>query len=249
MRKLQFPNGSLGRLQRYWLKGEKAGTSEVFAILPGFPDNVRTNEDGEFLGGDPCSAELLLSCFRTVPRIKEVHAEAPNIGDDALPASDRGEGYRASCTASSDLHYRDRPPSSLRRVWGRSPSSPSSFLRGHWEGWKDFWSERFSFLDNYGRFIRREKPLPSWSSADVDDFIASDPFHGPVLKAARDATQFGLYSKSLHGAGLSFAAGAVFGWTFGQEAASHWYQLYRLDTMQAQVKFLEWWKNKTEGSN
>ncbi|RZR76388.1 hypothetical protein BHM03_00001122 [Ensete ventricosum] len=33
---------------RYWLKGEKAGTSDVFAILPGFPDNVRTNEKGEF---------------------------------------------------------------------------------------------------------------------------------------------------------------------------------------------------------
>ncbi|URE23621.1 Strictosidine synthase [Musa troglodytarum] len=36
------------RLSRYWLKGEKAGTSDVFAILPGFPDNVRTNEKGEF---------------------------------------------------------------------------------------------------------------------------------------------------------------------------------------------------------
>ncbi|KAJ4790806.1 Strictosidine synthase [Rhynchospora pubera] len=63
LRDLQFPNGvsmskdgsffvfcegSLGRLSRYWLKGEKAGTSDVFAILPGFPDNVRTNEKGEF---------------------------------------------------------------------------------------------------------------------------------------------------------------------------------------------------------
>ncbi|KAK9122960.1 hypothetical protein Sjap_012562 [Stephania japonica] len=63
MKNLQFPNGVsmskdksfflfcegvIGRLRRYWLKGEKAGTSEVFAILPGFPDNVRTNEKGEF---------------------------------------------------------------------------------------------------------------------------------------------------------------------------------------------------------
>ncbi|KAF9589149.1 hypothetical protein IFM89_019465 [Coptis chinensis] len=63
VRNLQFPNGvslskdksffvfcegSIGRLRRYWLKGEKAGSSEVFAILPGFPDNVRTNENGEF---------------------------------------------------------------------------------------------------------------------------------------------------------------------------------------------------------
>ncbi|XP_020098740.1 protein STRICTOSIDINE SYNTHASE-LIKE 3-like [Ananas comosus] len=63
LRGLQFPNGvsmskdgsfflfcegSRGRLSRYWLKGEKAGTWEVFATLPGFPDNVRTNEKGEF---------------------------------------------------------------------------------------------------------------------------------------------------------------------------------------------------------
>ncbi|MCL7049886.1 hypothetical protein MKW94_021959 [Papaver nudicaule] len=63
VRNLQFPNGvsmskdksffifcegSFGRLRRYWLKGEKAGTSEVFAIQPGFPDNVRTNDKGEF---------------------------------------------------------------------------------------------------------------------------------------------------------------------------------------------------------
>ncbi|KAB1226973.1 Adipocyte plasma membrane-associated protein [Morella rubra] len=60
MRNLQFPNGvslskdgsffvfcegAIGRLRKYWLKGEKAGTSEVLAILPGFPDNVRTNEN------------------------------------------------------------------------------------------------------------------------------------------------------------------------------------------------------------
>ncbi|KAE8733092.1 Protein STRICTOSIDINE SYNTHASE-LIKE 3 [Hibiscus syriacus] len=63
MKNLQFPNGvSLskdgsflvvceacsGRLLKYWLKGEKSGTSEVFAILPGFPDNVRSNKNGEF---------------------------------------------------------------------------------------------------------------------------------------------------------------------------------------------------------
>lgn len=36
------------RLLKYWLKGVKAGTWEVFAILPGFPDNIRTNKDGDF---------------------------------------------------------------------------------------------------------------------------------------------------------------------------------------------------------
>ncbi|KAG4978521.1 hypothetical protein JHK86_037995 [Glycine max] len=63
MRNVQFPNGislskdaSLfvfsegmnGRLRKYWLKGVKAGTSEILAILPGFPDNVRVNGNGDF---------------------------------------------------------------------------------------------------------------------------------------------------------------------------------------------------------
>ncbi|KAK7261142.1 hypothetical protein RIF29_27446 [Crotalaria pallida] len=61
-RNIQFPNGislskdgsffvfseGSGRLYKYWLKGDKAGTSEILAILPGFPDNVRVNGNGDF---------------------------------------------------------------------------------------------------------------------------------------------------------------------------------------------------------
>ncbi|CAA7059535.1 unnamed protein product [Microthlaspi erraticum] len=39
--------------------------------------------------------------------------------------------------------------------------------------------------------------------------------------------------------------GGVFGWTFGQEVANHALQLYKLDTMAAQVKFMEWWEHKS----
>ncbi|XP_010274345.1 PREDICTED: succinate dehydrogenase subunit 6, mitochondrial [Nelumbo nucifera] len=140
-------------------------------------------------------------------------------------------------------------------------SSSHSFFRRHWEGWKEYWGERFAFLDNYSQFVKRDKPIPSWSDSDVEAFIALDPVHGPVLKTAREAVKFAAtgsiigavstagfawkYSRSPHGAVLSFGAGAVFGWTFGQEIANHWYQLYRMDTMAAQVKFLDWWVNKT----
>ncbi|TXG64366.1 hypothetical protein EZV62_011360 [Acer yangbiense] len=203
-----------------------------------------------------------------------------------------------------------------------------SFFKRHREGFKDFWAERFSFLENYSRFVNRDEPLPSWSSSDVDQFIASDPIHGPTLKTAREAVSFAItgsvigaastagvawkYSKSPHGnllpllsincygyltanclvfpspplnyeeeyanvvivkdvvvptpccgskelsdyesilmdsTALSLGAGAVFGFTFGQEVASHWYQLYRLDTMAAQVKFMEWWERKFEGQS
>lgn len=34
------------RLHRYWLTGPKAGSTEIFAELPGFPDNCSTSEDG-----------------------------------------------------------------------------------------------------------------------------------------------------------------------------------------------------------
>lgn len=51
----------------------------------------------------------------------------------------------------------------------------------------------------------------------------------------------------LAGTALSFGAGAAFGLTFGQEVANHWLQLYRLDTLVAQAKFMEWWQNKVEG--
>ncbi|CAB4283098.1 unnamed protein product [Prunus armeniaca] len=143
-----------------------------------------------------------------------------------------------------------------------NPSSPQYFFKKHWDGYRDFWCERFSFLSNYSKFVKRDKPLPPWSESDVEAFIAFDPVHGPALKTAREAVNFGLtgsvigavstagfawkYSRSLHGAGLSFLAGGVFGWTFGQEIANHWLQLYRLDTLAAQTKFLEWWEDKNE---
>lgn len=37
------------RITRYWLKGERSGTSDIFLDnLPGFPDNISTNDDGSF---------------------------------------------------------------------------------------------------------------------------------------------------------------------------------------------------------
>lgn len=44
----------------------------------------------------------------------------------------------------------------------------------------------------------------------------------------------------LAGTVLSFAFGAVVGFTLGAEVGNHWHQLYRLDTVGAQVKFNEW---------
>ncbi|KAL3530274.1 hypothetical protein ACH5RR_009596 [Cinchona calisaya] len=70
---------------------------------------------------------------------------------------------------------------------------------------------------------------------------------GSIVRAVTTAGWAWKYSKSLYGAGLSLAAGAIFGWTLGQEIANHHLQLYRLDTMAAQTKFMEWWQKKVEG--
>ncbi|XVE59705.1 hypothetical protein DITRI_Ditri05aG0067600 [Diplodiscus trichospermus] len=89
---LQFPNGlSLskdgsflvfselcpGRLLKYWLKGEKAGTLEVFAILPGFPDNVRTNKDGEFWVALYCCQSIYSRILGIYPRLRKFILKLP----------------------------------------------------------------------------------------------------------------------------------------------------------------------------
>lgn len=39
---------SAKRIQRYWLKGEKAGTSEIFKTFQGNPNKIKRNQDGDF---------------------------------------------------------------------------------------------------------------------------------------------------------------------------------------------------------
>ncbi|KAL5566876.1 hypothetical protein UlMin_030040 [Ulmus minor] len=130
-------------------------------------------------------------------------------------------------------------------------SSSQSFLRRHWEEYKEFWGERFSFLDNFSRFVDRDQPLPSWSASDLKTAreAVNYDLSGSVIGAVSTAGVVWKYSRSLHGAGLLFVAGGIFGWTFEQEIAGHALELYRLDTLSAQTKFLEWWENKCEKSS
>eukprot|EP01018_Ginkgo_biloba_P023633 Gb_25569 [translate_table: standard] len=140
-----------------------------------------------------------------------------------------------------------------------SSEQPLSF----WEERKEFWRERFSYLRKYKKILGRDKPLPKWSDADVEEFIQSDPVYGPQLKLARQAAKIAAggsaigaistagvtwkYSRSGLGVVLSLGAGAAFGWVFGKEVANHALRLYRFDCMDAQLKFFDWWEKKTEG--
>ncbi|GFZ20279.1 strictosidine synthase-like 3 [Actinidia rufa] len=92
VRNIQFPNGvslskdgsffvfcegAPGRLQKYWLKGEKAGTFEVMAILPGFPDNVRTNEKGEFWVAVHCRRTMYSYMCALYPKLRKFLLKLP----------------------------------------------------------------------------------------------------------------------------------------------------------------------------
>ncbi|XP_062015651.1 protein STRICTOSIDINE SYNTHASE-LIKE 3-like [Rosa rugosa] len=72
-----FCEGAKGSLRKYWLKGEKVGTSEVFAVLPGFPDNVRTNDNGEFWVAVHCRRSLYTYFCALFPKLRKVILKLP----------------------------------------------------------------------------------------------------------------------------------------------------------------------------
>ncbi|XP_052187523.1 protein STRICTOSIDINE SYNTHASE-LIKE 3-like [Diospyros lotus] len=72
-----FCEGLGGRLWKHWLKGEKAGNSEVFAILPGFPDNVRTNENGEFWVAAHCRRNMYAHLSGLYPKVRKFLLKLP----------------------------------------------------------------------------------------------------------------------------------------------------------------------------
>lgn len=53
------------RLMKYYLEGPKSGTAEVVADLPGFPDNVRMSERGDFW--------VAIDCCRTAVQEVLIH--------------------------------------------------------------------------------------------------------------------------------------------------------------------------------
>lgn len=64
------------RITRYWLSGPKAGQSDVFADnLPGFPDNIRTDADGNFWVAAPSLRDGLVDALADKPAVRKVLAK------------------------------------------------------------------------------------------------------------------------------------------------------------------------------
>ncbi|XP_008783730.1 succinate dehydrogenase subunit 6, mitochondrial-like [Phoenix dactylifera] len=142
-----------------------------------------------------------------------------------------------------------------------SHSASWGLLGKHYEEVKEHWRRNLAFLDYYKKTLGRAEPLPRWTDADVEKFIASDPVYGPQLEALRESRKYAMvgallgaahlggvswkYSKSLHGFVLAMGFGALCGGIFGSEVAEHWKQLYKIDKEGANLKFLYWWEDKT----
>jgi sugar lactone lactonase YvrE len=66
------------RITRYWLKGEKAGTSDIFIDnLPGFPDGVSSNRSGVFWLAIPSPRNPLIDENHPTPFVKSLLAKLP----------------------------------------------------------------------------------------------------------------------------------------------------------------------------
>lgn len=66
------------RVTRYWLKGEKAGTSDIFIDnLPGFPDGISSNRNGTFWLALPSPRNPMIDNLHIKPFLKKLVAKLP----------------------------------------------------------------------------------------------------------------------------------------------------------------------------
>ncbi|GKV29132.1 hypothetical protein SLEP1_g38094 [Rubroshorea leprosula] len=74
---LLFTETTNCRLKKYWLEGPRVGTAELVADLPGFPDNVRINEKGQFWVAIDCCRTAAQEVLSHNPWIRSVYFRLP----------------------------------------------------------------------------------------------------------------------------------------------------------------------------
>ncbi|KAG5560916.1 hypothetical protein RHGRI_004073 [Rhododendron griersonianum] len=74
---LLFTETTNCRIVKYWLEGPKTGTVEVAANLPGFPDNIRLNEKGEFWVAIDCCRTTWQEVFSNNPWMRSIYFRLP----------------------------------------------------------------------------------------------------------------------------------------------------------------------------
>ncbi|KAJ8768230.1 hypothetical protein K2173_021170 [Erythroxylum novogranatense] len=74
---LLFTETTNCRLMKYWLEGPKTGKVELVADLPGFPDNVRLNERGQFWVAIDCCRTVAQEILTHHPWIRNIYFRLP----------------------------------------------------------------------------------------------------------------------------------------------------------------------------
>ncbi|XP_050365406.1 protein STRICTOSIDINE SYNTHASE-LIKE 13 [Argentina anserina] len=74
---LLFTETTNCRLMKYWLEGPKFGSVELVADLPGFPDNVRINEKGQFWVAIDCCRTPAQEVLSNNPWLRSVYFRLP----------------------------------------------------------------------------------------------------------------------------------------------------------------------------
>lgn len=74
---LLFTETTNCRTMKYYLTGPKQGKAELVANLPGFPDNVRINEKGEFWVAIDCCRTKMQEVFIHHPWIRSLYFRLP----------------------------------------------------------------------------------------------------------------------------------------------------------------------------
>lgn len=68
------------RIRRYWLKGEKKGTTDIFLDnLPGFPNGISRRQDGSFWLGFSTKRDELLDKIHPKPLLKKIIYGLPSF--------------------------------------------------------------------------------------------------------------------------------------------------------------------------
>ncbi|XP_039132505.1 LOW QUALITY PROTEIN: protein STRICTOSIDINE SYNTHASE-LIKE 13 [Dioscorea cayenensis subsp. rotundata] len=74
---LLFTETTNCRIMKYWLEGPKTGELELFANLPGFPDNVRMNDKGQFWVAIDCCRTPAQEVLSQHPWLRSIYFKLP----------------------------------------------------------------------------------------------------------------------------------------------------------------------------
>ena len=65
------------RLLRYWIAGDKVGDTELLAMLPGYPDNVRVNMAGDVWVAMHCRRNVINMLSGAFPTLRRAFLQLP----------------------------------------------------------------------------------------------------------------------------------------------------------------------------